>query len=52
MDLNPFAGSFADSAHLQVQSERGTEDVKPVLTQDEFFYFDTLVFQVTFVIRV
>ena len=27
MDLNSFADSFADSAHLQMQSERGTEDV-------------------------
>jgi len=52
MDPNSFADSFADSAHLQVQSEKGTEDVKPVLTRDEFFYFDTLVFQVIFVIRV
>jgi hypothetical protein len=48
MDLD----SFADSAHLQVQSKTGTEDVKPVLTRDEFFYFDTLVFQVIFAIRV
>jgi len=52
MDPNSFADSFADSAHLRVQSEKGTEDVKPMLTRDEFFYFDTLVFQVIFVIRV
>jgi len=46
MALDSFAGTFGDPADLQVQSKRDNEDVKPDLTRDEFFYFDTLVFQV------
>jgi hypothetical protein len=52
MDLNSFADAFADSVDLQMHSARDAEDVKPELTRDEFFYFNTLVFQVIFVIRI
>ena len=46
MALDSFTDTFADSADPQVQSQRDTEDVKPQLTRDEFFYFNTVVFQV------
>ena len=49
MDLNPLAVASLDP---QAHPERDTEDVKPELTRDQFFYFDTLVFQVTFVMLV
>jgi hypothetical protein len=51
MDFNSFADAFADPADLKVNLE-GDKDVKPEITRDNFFYFDTLVFQVAFVILV
>jgi hypothetical protein len=46
MDFNSFADAFSESADLPVHSD-GDRDVKQDLTRDEFFYFDTPVFQVT-----
>jgi len=51
MDFNSFADAFTEPADLQEHSE-GDKDAKPELTRDEFFYFDTLVFQVIFVMLV